>query len=203
MKNRSLRLGISGGIGSGKSTVSQLFARMGGTVIDLDAISRASTAVGGQAIPAVRATFGAEFIDSTGAMDRIKMRDLVFSDPQARSRLEAIVHPLIALEVGRLTENARQQGVACIVFDIPLLVESAHWRASLDRVVIVDCTVETQIQRVQARSGLSETEARNIIRAQSSRAHRLQAADAVIFNEGKNLLEIEREVKILGAQFGL
>ncbi len=203
MKNRSLRLGISGGIGSGKSTVSQLFARMGGTVIDLDAISRASTAVGGQAIPAVRATFGAEFIDSTGAMDRIKMRDLVFSDLQARSRLEAIVHPLIALEVGRLTENARQQGVACIVFDIPLLVESAHWRANLDRVVIVDCTVETQIQRVQARSGLSETEARNIIRAQSSRAHRLQAADAVIFNEGKNLLEIEREVKILGAQFGL
>lgn len=203
MKNRSLRLGISGGIGSGKSTVSQLFARMGGTVIDLDAISRASTAVGGQAIPAVRATFGAEFIDSTGAMDRIKMRDLVFSDPQARSRLEAIVHPLIALEVGRLTENAQQQGVACIVFDIPLLVESAHWRASLDRVVIVDCTVETQIQRVQARSGLSETEARNIIRAQSSRARRLQAADAVIFNEGKNLLEIEREVKILGAQFGL
>jgi dephospho-CoA kinase len=84
-----------------------------------------------------------------------------------------------------------------------LLVESAHWRASLDRVVIVDCTVETQIQRVQARSGLSETEARNIIRTQSSRAHRLQAADAVIFNEGKNLLEIEREVKILGAQFGL
>ena len=203
MSRQSLRIGISGGIGSGKSTVCQLFARKGAPVIDLDAISRACTAPGGLAIAAVQATFGAEFIDDTGAMDRTKMRDLVFSEPLARSRLEAIVHPLIAVEVARLTENAQQQGVACIVFDIPLLVESAHWRAGLDRVVIVDCTVETQIQRVQARSGLSETEILNIIRAQSSRSQRLQAADAVIFNEGKNLLEIESELRILGAQFGL
>jgi len=203
MTKRSLRIGISGGIGSGKSTMCQILARNGAPVIDLDAISRASTAAGGQAIAAVRATFGAEFIDDSGAMNRTKMRDLAFSDPNARSRLEAIVHPLIAMEVARLAENAQQQGVSCIVFDIPLLVESAHWRSSLDRVVIVDCTVETQIQRVQARSGLGETEIRKILQAQSSRAQRLQAADMVIFNEGKNLLEIEGELRILGAQFGL
>ena len=91
----------------------------------------------------------------------------------------------------------------CIVFDIPLLVESTHWRATLDRILMVDCSVDTQIQRVQARNGLGATEVRNIIRAQSTRSQRLQAADAVIFNEGKNLLEIERELQDLGAQFGL
>ena len=203
MTSRSRRIGISGGIGSGKSTVCRIFARRGATVIDLDAISRASTAAGGRAIAAVRTTFGTDFIDDTGAMDRAKMRDLVFSEPQARSRLEAIVHPLIGLEVASLAEEAHRKGVACIVFDIPLLVESAHWRTTLDRVLIVDCTVQTQIERVQARSGLSEMEVRNIIRAQSDRAQRLQAADVVIFNEGKNLLEIESELKNLAVQFGL
>ncbi len=203
MTKRSLRIGISGGIGSGKSTVCQVFARNGATVVDLDAISRASTAAGGRAIAAVKATFGAKFIDETGAMDRTKMRELVFSDVGARSRLEGIVHPLIASEVASLAENAQKTGVECIVFDIPLLVESTHWRATLDRILMVDCSVDTQIQRVQARNGLGATEVRNIIRAQSNRSQRLQAADAVIFNEGKNLLEIERELQDLGAQFGL
>jgi len=203
MTHRSLRIGISGGIGSGKSTVSQIFARKGATVIDLDAISRGSTAAGGRAVAVVRAMFGTEFVDDAGAMDRTKMRDLVFRDPKARSQLEAIVHPLIALEVADLADKAQQMQAACIVFDIPLLVESTHWRTSLDRVVIVDCTLQTQVERVQARSGLSEAEVHSIIRAQSSRARRLQAADAVIFNEGKNLLEIESELEILAAQFGL
>jgi len=203
MTKRSLRIGISGGIGSGKSTVCQSFARKGAAVVDLDAISRASTAAGGRAIAAVKATFGAGFIDETGAMDRTKMRDLVFSDAGARSRLEGIVHPLIALEVASQADTAQKMGLACIVFDIPLLVESAHWRTSLDRILMVDCSVDTQIQRVQARSGLSETEVRSILRAQSSRRQRLEVADAVIFNEGKNLLEIERELQSLGAQFGL
>jgi len=203
MTKRSLQIGISGGIGSGKSTVCQSFARKGAAVVDLDAISRASTAAGGRAIAAVKATFGAGFIDETGAMDRTKMRDLVFSDAGARSRLEGIVHPLIALEVASQADTAQKMGLACIVFDIPLLVESAHWRTSLDRILMVDCSVDTQIQRVQARSGLSETEVRSILRAQSSRRQRLEVADAVIFNEGKNLLEIERELQSLGAQFGL
>ncbi len=203
MSQRSLRLGVSGGIGSGKSTICQILGRQGASVIDADAISRASTAAGGSAIAAVRATFGADFIDATGAMDRTHMRQLVFSDPQARARLEAIVHPLIAQGVERQAAEAVAQGVRCIVFDIPLLVESRHWRKSLDRVLIVDCQAQTQVERVAQRSGLSPPEVQAIIAAQSTRAQRLQAADYVIFNEGKDLSEIERQLRQLGPQFGL
>ncbi len=203
MSARSMRLGVSGGIGSGKSTVCQILGRQGARVIDADAISRASTAAGGSAIAAVRATFGADFIDATGAMDRTQMRQLVFSDPQARARLESIVHPLIALEVERQAADAVAQGVRCIVFDIPLLVESRHWRKSLDRVLIVDCQAQTQVERAAQRSGLSAPEVQAIIAAQSTRAQRLQAADFVIFNQGRDLFEIERELGQLGPQFGL
>ena len=203
MSGRSLRLGVSGGIGSGKSTVCQILGRQGARIIDADAISRASTAAGGLAIAAVRAAFGADFIDATGAMDRTQMRQLVFSDPQARARLEAIVHPLIALEVERQAADAVAQGVRCIVFDLPLLVESRHWRKSLDRVLIVDCQTQTQVERVAQRSGLSAPEVQAIIAAQSTRAQRLQAADFVIFNEGRDLFEIEGELGQLGPQFGL
>ena len=203
MSTRSLRLGVSGGIGSGKSTVCQILGRLGATVIDADAISRASTAAGGSAIAAIHAAFGANAIDATGAMDRTQMRQMVFSDPQARARLEAIVHPLIALEVERQAAAAVAQGVRCIVFDIPLLVESRHWRKSLDRVLIVDCRVQTQIERVALRSGLSEQEVQAIIAAQSTRAQRLQAADFVIFNEGKDLFQIKHELEDLRLQFGL
>lgn len=203
MNARALRIGVSGGIGSGKSTICQILGRQGASVIDADAISRASTAAGGSAIAAIRATFGADFIDATGAMDRAQMRQLVFSDPAARARLEAIVHPMIALGVERQAAEAVAQGVRCIVFDIPLLVESRHWRKSLDRVLIVDCQVQTQIERVAQRSGLSAPEVQAIIDAQSTRAQRLQAADFVIFNEGKGLFEIERELENLSSQFGL
>ena len=203
MSARSLRLGVSGGIGSGKSTVCEILGRLGASVIDADAISRASTAVGGSAIAAIRATFGADFIDATGAMDRAHMRQLVFSDPQARARLEAIVHPLIAQGVERQAAEAVARGARCIVFDIPLLVESRHWRKSLHRVLIVDCQVQTQVDRVGQRSGLSAPEVQGIIGAQSTRAQRLQAADFVIFNEGKDLFQIECELEQLGPQFGL
>lgn len=131
------------------------------------------------------------------------MRQLVFSDAQARARLEAIVHPLIAIEVDRQAHAALSQGARCIVFDIPLLVESRHWRKTLDRVLIVDCTTPTQIARVVKRSGLSPSEVEGIIQAQSSRSRRLKAADFVIFNEGKDLIEIKRELEELEAQFGL
>ena len=203
MTARTLRLGVSGGIGSGKSTVCQLLESQGACVIDADAISRATTAAGGSAIAAIRAVFGVDFIDATGAMDRTQMRQLVFSDPHARARLEAIVHPLIALEVEHQAAAAVAQSVRCIVFDIPLLVESRHWRKSLDRVLIVDCQTQTQVERVAQRSGLSAPEVQAIIAAQSPRAQRLQAADFVIFNEGKNLFEIKRELESLGPQFGL
>ena len=200
---KAVRLGLTGGIGSGKSTICQILGRLGASVIDADAISRASTAAGGSAIAAVRATFGADFIDATGAMDRAHMRQLVFSDPQARARLEAIVHPLIAQGVERQAAEAAARGARCIVFDIPLLVESRHWRKSLDRVLIVDCRVQTQIERVAQRSGLSAPEVQGIIGAQSTRAQRLQAADFVIFNEAKDLFQIKRELEDLGPQFGL
>lgn len=203
MTRQSLRLGVSGGIGCGKSTVCQLLGDHGAAVIDADAISRATTAAGGAAIPAVRTAFGSEFIDATGAMDRLQMRQLVFSDAQARARLEAIVHPLIAIEVDRQAHAASSRGARCIVFDIPLLVESRHWRKTLDRVLIVDCTTPTQIARVVKRSGLSPSEVEGIIQAQSSRSRRLKAADFVIFNEGKDLIEIKRELEELEAQFGL
>jgi dephospho-CoA kinase len=199
----ALRLGVSGGIGSGKSTVCQILERQGACVIDADAISRASTAAGGSAIAAIQASFGADFVDTTGAMDRTQMRQLVFSEPKARARLEAIVHPLIALEIERQAAAAKARGVRCIVFDIPLLVESRQWRKNLDRVLIVDCSAQTQLERVAQRSGLSEAEVQTIIAAQSTRANRLQAADIVIFNEGKNLFEIERELENLRSRFGL
>jgi len=203
MSARSWRLGVSGGIGSGKSTVCQILKRQGACLIDADAISRATTAIGGAAIAAIRAAFGVDFIDATGAMDRPQMRQRVFSDPQARARLEAIVHPLIALEVERQAAAAVAQGVRCIVFDIPLLVESHHWRKSLDRVLIVDCHAQTQVERVAQRSGLSAPDVQAIIAAQSTREQRLQAADFVIFNQDKDLFEIERELEHMGPQFGL
>lgn len=200
---RSLRLGVSGGIGSGKSTVCQLLQGQGACVIDADAISRASTASGGAAIAAIRTTFGPDFVDASGALDRTQMRQLVFSNPHARVQLEAIVHPLVALEIERQARAATVQGVRCTVFDIPLLVESRHWRNRLDRVLIVDCSRQTQIARVVQRNGLSVTEVENIIQAQSTREQRLQAADLVIFNEAKSLLEIQCELESLGPQFGL
>jgi len=203
MSARSWRLGVSGGIGSGKSTVCQILKRQGACLIDADAISRATTAIDGAAIAAIRAAFGVDFIDATGAMDRPQMRQQVFSDPQARARLEAIVHPLIALEVERQAAAAVAQGVRCIVFDIPLLVESHHWRKSLDRVLIVDCHAQTQVERVAQRSGLSAPDVQAIIAAQSTREQRLQAADFVIFNQDKDLFEIERELEHMGPQFGL
>ena len=197
------RIGLTGGIGSGKSTVAARLSQRGAGLIDADAISRATTAIGGAAIAAIRAAFGVDFIDATGAMDRPQMRQRVFSDPQARARLEAIVHPLIALEVERQAAAAVAQGVRCIVFDIPLLVESHHWRKSLDRVLIVDCHAQTQVERVAQRSGLSAPDVQAIIAAQSTREQRLQAADFVIFNQGKDLFEIERELEHMGPQFGL
>jgi len=203
MTQRSLQIGVSGGIGSGKSTICKIFERRGATLIDLDGLSRASTAEGGSAIQEVKRVFGSDFIDPSGAMDRKKMRALVFSEPLARAKLESIIHPLIASLAARQAKEAQKTGAARIVFDIPLLLESSHWRSSLDKVVMVDCLLDTQIRRVQDRSGLSAPEVHAIIQVQSTRAQRLHAADAVVFNENKSLLEIEREIENLEAQFGL
>lgn len=198
-----IRLGLTGGIGSGKSTVAAMLGAAGAAVIDADAISRQTTAPGGIAIDAIRRDFGPELITSTGALDRDRMRERVFSDPQARQRLETIVHPLVGLETTRQTQAAMEAGHRCIVFDVPLLVESVHWRQRVDQVLVVDCTPEVQIERTLLRSGLDRAAVEQIIASQASRATRLKAADMVIFNVGLTLDELAREVRQIAHRFGL
>jgi dephospho-CoA kinase len=173
------RLGLTGGIGSGKSTVAAMLVDLGATLIDADAISRASTAAGGDAIPAIRATFGEAFIDAQGALDRERMRDLVFADPAAKARLESIVHPLVRAEIDRQCASVLQ-GVALL--DLPLLVESQTWRDRVDTVWVVDCEPETQIQRVMHRNGWQRAQVEAVLAAQATRADRMAAANAVVVN---------------------
>jgi dephospho-CoA kinase len=198
-----LRLGLTGGIGSGKSTVASLLAARGARVIDADAISRELTAAGGQAIPSIREAFGADFISPDGSLDRARMRSLAFGDPSARRRLEQILHPLIGLESRRQATLAAQAGKRCVVLDIPLLVESSHWRPRLDQVLVLDCSTRTQIDRVMQRSGLTQAEVEAILAQQASRRQRLQAADHVIFNEGLTLAELGEVVRLLASRLGL
>lgn len=197
------RLGLTGGIGSGKSTVAALLAGRGAAVIDADALSRACTAPGGAAIAAIAQAFGAQFIGRDGALDRDAMRARVFQDPGAKAALEQIIHPLVGQQAAQAAAAAEQAGAPCIVFDIPLLVESNRWRPVLHRVLVVDCEPATQIRRVMARSGLGEAEVVRIMQAQAPRARRLAAADLVVFNEGLSLDALAGEVGQIAAQFGL
>lgn len=176
-------LGLTGGIGSGKSTVALSLARRGAVVIDADQISRSLTAAGGAALPAIADMFGAELIDGKGALDRLRMRELVFAKAEARQQLESIIHPLVARETRRQTQQAIEQGRKLVVHDIPLLVESGRWRSELDAILVVDCREATQIARVTARSGLTQQAVQAIIAAQASRAQRLATADWVIYND--------------------
>lgn len=196
-------LGLTGGIGSGKSTVSAMLVELGAALIDADANARAVTAPGGAAIDAIRAAFGADAITPEGAMDRARMRALAFSDPAAKQRLESIVHPLVGELGARQHEAARVSGRACVVYDIPLLVESGRWRAQLDAVLVVDCGTDTQVARVVQRSGLSEEAVLAIIAAQVPRTARLAAADAVIHNDGISLDQLRKEVQGFALAFGL
>lgn len=183
MARRTLRVGLTGGIGSGKTTVAAHLTALGIRVIDADQISRLSTAAGGSAIEPLRAAFGAACITPAGAMDRDVMRTLVFNEPAARTRLEGIIHPLVEHEITRQTAAAERAGAACVVLDIPLLIEHLdQWRARIDQVVVVDCEPETQLTRVAARDHLAPEQIRKILQAQASRAQRLAAADIVIEN---------------------
>jgi dephospho-CoA kinase len=176
-------IGLTGGIGSGKSTVAGLLAARGACVIDADTISRQTTAAGGAAIVPITQVFGAQVIGADGALDRAAMRDLIYRDPQARARLEAIIHPLVRAAMERQADAARQAGCRLLVLDIPLLAEGlARWRDQIDRIVVVDCPSETQIARVMARSDLARDEVARIIAAQATRAQRLAVADHVIRN---------------------
>lgn len=198
-----LRIGLTGGIGSGKSTVLQMLVGHGAAAIDADAISRSVTAAGGAAIPAIAQRFGADFVTAEGALDRARMRDHAYADPAARQQLEQIVHPLVGQEIERQVQAAIAAGHRCIVFDIPLLVESGRWRSQLDRVLVVDCTPDTQVARVVARSGLKPEEVRAIIAAQAPRGLRLAAADLVICNEALTLAALADEVMQVARGFGL
>ncbi len=192
-----LRLGLTGGIGSGKSTVAQMLAARGGAVIDSDDIARSVTAANGSAMPSIAEAFGKEFVTPEGALDRERMRSLVFSDPSSKLRLEAIVHPLVGLATQAQAQAAVQSGHTLLVFDVPLLVESTRWRKLVDKVLVVDCLESTQIARVVARSGLTKDAVQNIISAQATRAQRLAAADITLFNEGLDLEQLRLAVEAL------
>lgn len=204
MSRKPLRLGLTGGIGSGKSTVASILASAGAAVMDADAISRSLTLPGGRAIPAILAEFGEQLIAPNGAMDRDAMRALVFSNPQSKRQLEAIIHPLVGQVLQEESHAALAAGHACLVYDVPLLVESGErWRRQVDWVCVVDCEVETQIQRVMHRNQLSRAEIERIISQQASRQQRLDCADAVIFNEGIDLAQLKQLVHEMMARFGL
>jgi dephospho-CoA kinase len=190
-----LKIGLSGGIGSGKSSVARRFAALGALVVDTDALAHALTAPGGAAIAQIAAAFGTDMITSDGAMDRARMRALVFGQPAERQRLEAILHPMI----GAATRAEAQSAAPgqSIVFDVPLLAESGAWRARVDRILIVDCSPATQVARVVQRSGWTAEAVERTIAQQASRAQRRAIADAVIVNETLSLAQLEGEVDAL------
>jgi dephospho-CoA kinase len=192
-----LRLGLTGGIGSGKSTVAAQLVARGAALVDTDAIARALTQPGGAAIGPIAAAFGAHLITPAGALDRDAMRALAFGDRDAKARLEGILHPLIGAEAAAQAERARAAGAPLVVFDVPLLAESRHWRERVDRVLVVDCGEPTQVRRVTARPGWSEEAARRVIAQQAPRARRRAIADAVIFNDGITLEALAAEVSAL------
>jgi dephospho-CoA kinase len=188
------RIGLTGGIGSGKSTVAGLLQQRGAVLVDTDASAHQLSAPGGAAVPALRAAFGDALIDGDGGLDRAKMRSMAFSDPQVRARLEAILHPMIGAQVAQLAAAA---GDKVVVFDVPLLVESGRWRSRIDRVLVIDCEVTTQVERVTRRAGWALSEVRRVIAQQASRERRRACADAVLFNDGISLATLEVKVNAL------
>ena len=190
-------VGLTGGIGSGKSAVAALFAKLGVTVVDTDEVAHELTRPGGEAIAAIRAAFGAEVIAPDGSLDRGRMRRLAFGDVGARKRLEAILHPLIRAESSRRIERARSPYAILV---IPLLVESGVDRSRTARVLVVDCSETLQIERVMRRSGLPEAEVRAILASQATREQRVAAADDIIDNGGA-LEALESQVSRLNEKY--
>ena len=190
-----LRIGLTGGIGSGKSTVAKLLAAHGAVLVDTDLIARQLTLPGGAAIRLIAAAFGADLIAADGALDRARMREIVFTDPSKKRQLEAILHPLIGAETDA---QAGAAGAAAVVFDVPLLVESAgRWRAKVDKVLVVDCREPTQVERVVARSARTTDAVRAGIAQQATRTQRRACADAVIFNDGLSPAQLADQVDSL------
>ncbi len=190
-------VGLTGGIGSGKSAAAEEFGRLSATVVDADAIAHELTRAGGAAIGQVRSLFGDEYIDAEGAMNRAKVRALVFRDPAARKTLEELLHPMIRSESERRIAAASGPYVIHVV---PLLVESPAYRQRVARVLVVDCPESIQVERVRRRSSISEVEARRVIEAQSKREDRLAAADDVIDNSG-SIAALHKQVRELHARY--
>lgn len=186
-------VGLTGGIGSGKSTVAEIFVELGAALVDTDAIAHELTAANGAAMPAIIAAFGAEVLTPDGALDRVVMRQRVFAEPEARLRLEGILHPMIR----QLAATRCREAIApYVILAVPLLVEAGNYRERCDRIVVVDCPENSQVERVMARNGLDENVVRNILAAQASREERLAIADDVIRNDG-SLAQLRDSVTLL------
>ena len=189
-------IGLTGGIGSGKTAVSDLLGKFGAGIVDTDLIAHQLTAPNGAAIPLIRKQFGAGFISADGALDRAKMRSLVFEKPEARKTLEEITHPLIRQETIKQAIQLSKDAAPYLVFVVPLLIESGTWLGLIDRLVVVDCPEELQIERVMQRSNLPRQEVEKILAAQATRQERLVHANFVIENQA-SLGDLEREVESL------
>jgi dephospho-CoA kinase len=181
MPSTTFSVGLTGGIGSGKTMVANMFGAKGAAVIDTDQIAHQLTSAGGTAISAIRTQFGEDFLTLDGAMDRAKMREHVFADPTAKKRLESILHPLIRSETARAAEQAHGD---YLLFVVPLLVESGTWKDQVSRILVIDCPEELQVKRVVQRNGLPESQVRAIIATQATREARRAVADDIILNDG-------------------
>ena len=204
MRRRASRIGLTGGIGSGKSTFGALLQKRGAALVDSDQIARQVTGPGGAAIAAIVQRFGPEFVDDTGALDRGRMRELAYSAPDARTALEAIVHPLVSLHSSQQAQAAEDAGTRVIVFDVPLLVESGRWVQRLDTVIVIDCPPAVQIQRVMSRSGLNQSTVEAILAAQSPRNIRRASADIVVHNgDNCTLADLQKMAEQVATRLGL
>ena len=204
MRGRASRIGLTGGIGSGKSTFGAVLQKRGAALVDSDQIARQVTGPGGAAIAAIVQRFGPEFVDDTGALDRGRMRELAYSAPDARTALEAIVHPLVSLHSSQQAQAAEDAGTRVIVFDVPLLVESGRWVQRLDTVLVIDCPPALQIQRVMSRSGLNRSTVEAILAAQSPRNIRRASADIVVHNgDNCTLADLHKMAEQVATRLGL
>ena len=196
-KFNQFSVGLTGGIGSGKSAVATMLGELGASIIDTDAISHSLTAAGGDAMPAIATLFGNKYLTSDGALDRAAMRELVFSDQDARRQLESVLHPLIAQKT---LAEANQASGMYLIFVVPLLVESGRWKDRVDRVLVVDCSEQLQIERVTRRNNIAASQVQAIMATQVSRAQRLAAANDVVVNE-TSLEALRAEVEQLHQRY--
>ncbi|MBP7309194.1 MAG: dephospho-CoA kinase [Burkholderiaceae bacterium] len=202
MQFGAYRVGITGGIGSGKSTVATQLKSLGAGVIDADAISRHLTSSHGEAMNAIVEKFGDEYQLADGSLDRSRMRELVFNQKDRRKELEQILHPLIQNEMKNQFETMKTNGIKLVVFDLPLLAESSKWRKNLDKIIVVDCSVETQVSRVLTRDVQNNNRTTpmtrdlviNIIASQASRIDRLKLADVIILNDEITRQQLNDEI---------